>query len=68
MAETHVISTLTSKWAELARLVEHHRKEISRISEEVKTIDATINLFEPEYRISAIRKNATKEKMVFKTR
>ena len=43
MAETHVISALVAKRSELAGLVAHHRKEITRLSEEVKTLDATIN-------------------------
>jgi hypothetical protein len=67
MAESHVISALTSKRAELAGLIDHHRKEINRISDEVKTLDATIKLFEPEYRISSIKsKRHQRKNSIFK--
>ena len=55
MAETHVISALTSKRSELAGVIAFHSKEIGRIAEEVKALDATIKLFEPEYRINSIK-------------
>lgn len=55
MAESHVISALAAKRSELAGLVLHHRKEIARLSEEVKTLDATIKLFEPDYNTRAIK-------------
>jgi hypothetical protein len=55
MAEIHVISALTSKRSELTGLVAFHSKEIARIAEEVKSLDATIKLFEPEYCIKAIK-------------
>lgn len=55
MAESHVISALTSKRAELAGLVSHHKKELSRLAEELKTLDAAIKLFDPDYQISGIR-------------
>jgi len=65
MAETHVISALTAKRSELAGLVAHHRKEMIRFSEEVKTIDATIKLFEPDYRIQAIKTKRHQKKNDF---
>lgn len=65
MAESHVISALTAKRAELAGLIDHHRKEITRISDEVKTLDATIRIFEPEYRISLIKKKRFQKKNEF---
>jgi hypothetical protein len=55
MAEPHVISALTAKRSELAGIIAHHRKEITRLSTEVNALDATIKLFDPEYRINAIR-------------
>jgi len=55
MAESHVISALVDKRSELAGLVAHHKKEITRISEEVRMLDATIRLFEPDYRTQAIK-------------
>jgi hypothetical protein len=55
MAETHVISALTAKRSELAGLVAFHGKEVARLSEEIKALDAAIKLFEPSYRIESIR-------------
>lgn len=55
MAESHVISALTAKRAELAGLAEFHQKEIIRIAEEVSVLDAAIKLFEPSYRIQSIK-------------
>jgi len=55
MAESHVISALVAKRSELAGLVAHHRKEMARLSEEVKTVDATIKLFAPCYRTESIK-------------
>ena len=65
MAETHVISALTSKRSELAGLAVFHNKEIDRIAEEVKALDATIKLFEPEYRISSIKPKRYQRKNQF---
>lgn len=48
MAESHVVSGLLTKRAELAGLVDHHRKEITRIEGDLKHVDATIHLFAPE--------------------
>jgi hypothetical protein len=42
MAETRVISALTDKRAELAGLIANHRKEINRLAEDLKAVDATI--------------------------
>jgi hypothetical protein len=65
MAETHVISALTSKRSELAGVVAFHSKEIARIAEEVKALDATIKLFEPEYRINSIKPKRYQRKNQF---
>ncbi len=55
MAEPHVISALTEKLSELTGLIARHRKEIARLSSEVNILDATIKLFDPEYRINTIK-------------
>ncbi|MDP1544394.1 MAG: hypothetical protein Q8L87_00110 [Anaerolineales bacterium] len=62
MAETHVISALVAKRSEL---MAHYRKEITRLSEEVQTLDATIKLFEPDYRIHTIKPKRYQKKNVF---
>jgi hypothetical protein len=67
MAQTHIISALPAKRSQLAGLLAHHRKEITGLSEEVKTVDAVIKLFEPDYRIDAIRpKRYQKQNAFFK--
>ena len=48
MAESHVISGLVAKRAELTGLAEHHARELDRIDAELKHLDATIKLFDPE--------------------
>ena len=65
MAETHVISALTAKRSELAGLVAHHRKEMSRLSEEIRMLDASIKLFEPDYRIRPVKPKRYQKKNEF---
>lgn len=65
MAETHVISGLVSKRSELAGLLSHYRKEISKISEELSHIDHTIKIFNPEYDLRAIRTKQYRKKNKF---
>jgi hypothetical protein len=65
MAETHVISALVSKRSELAGMVAFHYKEISRITEEVKALDAAIKIFEPAYRINSINPKRYQKKIAF---
>ncbi len=55
MAEIHVITGLVSKCSELADIIAHHNQEITRLSEELKTVDAAIKLFDPEYKIQGIK-------------
>lgn len=65
MAETHVISALVAKRSELAGLVDHHRKEIARLLQDVKLLDATIRLFEPEFSTDLIKAKRHHKKNVF---
>lgn len=65
MAESHVISGLVSKRSELAGLLSHYRKEISKISEELSHIDHTIKIFNPEYDLRAIRTKQYRKKNKF---
>jgi len=65
MAEPHVISALVAKRSELAGLVDHHKKEVVRLSQDVKLLDATIRLFEPDYRIQAIKTKRRQKKNNF---
>ncbi|SDY92378.1 hypothetical protein [Nitrosomonas sp. Nm33] len=65
MAESHVISGLVSKRSELSGLVDHHRKELERLNQEIKALDATIKLFSPEYRIQSIKPKRYQRKNSF---
>ena len=55
MAESHVVSGLVRKRAELAGQIDHHRQEMTRLLEVVDQLDATIRLFDPDYPIGRIR-------------
>ena len=48
MAESHVVSGLIAKHAELAGIIQLHRTEIERVAADLKHVDATIKLFSPE--------------------
>lgn len=65
MAETHVISALVNKRSELSGLMTHYKKELSRLGEEVKTLDAAIKLFEPDYELDCIKTKQFKRKNSF---
>ncbi len=65
MAETHVITGLVSKCSELADIIAHHNQEITRLSEELKTVDAAIKLFDPEYKIQGIKAKHYQQKNHF---
>lgn len=55
MAESLVVSGLVAKRGELAGEVEHYRRELQRLADELSHVDATIRLFDPSYDLSAIR-------------
>jgi ribosomal protein S8E len=55
MAETHVISALVTKRGELAGQLENHKKEIARVAEELRHIDRTIKIFNPDYDLRSIK-------------
>lgn len=65
MAETHVISALIAKRSELAGIAEHHKKEMNRIVEEIRSLDSAIKLFEPEYRVHGIKTKRYTKKNIF---
>lgn len=65
MAETHVISALVNKRSELSGLITHYKKELSRLGEEVKILDAAIKLFEPDYELEGIKTKQFKRKNNF---
>ena len=46
MAESQVVSGLVAKRGELAGQVEHYRRELHRLADELGHLDATIRLFD----------------------
>lgn len=65
MAESHVITGLVSKRSELAGLVDHHRKEIARLGDDLKALDAAIKIFDPDYNLSTVKAKAHRVKNSF---
>ena len=55
MAESHVVSGLVAKRSELAGQLEHYRRELHRLADELSHVDATIRLFDPTYDLGGIR-------------
>lgn len=55
MAESHVVSGLVAKRAELAGEAQGHRRALDRLAEELRHLDATIRLFAPDYDLGGIR-------------
>ncbi len=55
MAESHVVSGLVAKRGELAGEVEHYRRELHRLADELGHVDATIRRFDPSYDLGGIR-------------
>lgn len=54
MAESHVVSGLVAKHAELAGLIQFHRTEIERVASDLKHLDATLKLFDPEINLRSL--------------
>lgn len=58
MAETHVISALVHKRAQIAGDIENAQEAMKRLVAELEHVDATIRLFDPDYRIEGIKPTA----------
>lgn len=58
MAEPHVITALVRKRAELAGDIENGQAAVMRMIRELEGLDATIRLFDPDYRVEEIRPKA----------
>jgi len=56
MSETHVISALVRKRAELLGEVEYYESLLKSHKENLLTIDKTIHIFDESYKISSIKK------------
>ncbi len=55
MAESHVISALTQKRSELLGVIDHHKKEIKRVFDELTHINASIKIFNPDFNLREIK-------------
>lgn len=55
MSEPHVVSALVAKRAELTGRIEHFQVQIRKISMDVDHLDATLQLFDPDYDLLSIK-------------
>ncbi|MFB1033697.1 MAG: hypothetical protein QMB77_09405, partial [Aliarcobacter cryaerophilus] len=55
MADSHVISALVKKRAELRGDIIHYKQLLSSLDKDLQTIDATIKIFDVDYDISSIK-------------
>lgn len=62
MAESHVISGLVAKRADLSGLIAHHRQEMARLQGDLQHLDATIKLFEPDYDLRTIKSKQIRQR------
>lgn len=53
MADTHVISALSTKRGEILGSIKHYKQIISSLDKDLANIDATIKIFEPDYRFGS---------------
>jgi hypothetical protein len=62
MAEPHVVSGLVAKRAEMAGLIDHHKKQIARLTDDLAHLDATLKLFDPEIDLRTLRPKEHRER------
>ena len=65
VSNSHIISALVSKHAELLGLVEYHQKLLDTYNEELEHISASIKIFEPNYKLKSIKKKPVRTKNRF---
>ncbi len=53
MADTHVISALSTKRGEILGSIKHYKQIISSLDKDLANIDATIKIFEPDYKFGS---------------
>ena len=53
MADSHVISALSSKRGEILGSIKHYKQLISSLDKDLQNIDATIKIFEPDYKFGS---------------
>jgi hypothetical protein len=62
MAETHVVSALVAKRAELSGIIQRIERQLAAHRAGLAHLDATILLFDPEAKPSGIKPKATRER------
>ena len=67
MAETHVISALTSKRAEVSGEIKHYEKLLKKSKLNLQSIDQTIHLFDESYDLRTIKAKRVHKERYFKT-
>lgn len=65
MADTHVISALVKKRAELRGDIIHYKQLIATLDKDLQTIDATIKIFDVDYDISSVKPIRKKKNFFF---
>ena len=55
MADSHVISALSTKRGEILGSIKHYKQLISSLDKDLQNIDATIKIFDVDYDISSIK-------------
>ena len=53
MADSHVISALSTKRGEILGSIKHYKQLISSLDKDLANIDATIKIFEPDYKFGS---------------
>jgi hypothetical protein len=67
MAETHVISALTNKRAEVLGEIKHYEKLIKEFKLNLQSLDKTIHLFDDSYDLRTIKPKKVHNQRYFKT-
>jgi len=67
MAETHVISALTNKRAEVLREIKHYEKLLKKSKLNLQSIGRTIHIFDENYDLRTIRAKRVSKERYFKT-
>ncbi len=67
MAETHVISALTKKRAEVSGEIKHYENLLKKSKLNLQSIDQTIHLFDDAYDLRTIKAKRVHKERYFKT-
>jgi hypothetical protein len=68
MADSHVISALSKKRGELLGSIRHYKQLIQSLDKDLVTIDATIKIFEPDFKFGTTKiVNTHKRNRYFET-